>query len=175
MIQGARHEDSTAVACSGSARLTGEGDPGQPQAVTEEGDPTANVRGDGRRHVSVAQYGTAGSHRRGGVAVWSGSQIGIRYHHPPPSSTGRLLGRATAPVRHEERLGWRPSCAPEVLPAEAHRRDLATTGPPGQRGAAPAVSVEPGGRRHTRWASGVRRTMKNPSVTQNACCAGASG
>ena len=59
----------------------------------------------------------------------------------PPAAAHQdreILGRSAAPVRHEERLGWRPPCAPEVARAEAHRRDLAATGPAGPRGPASA-------------------------------------
>jgi hypothetical protein len=71
------------------ARLTGEGGLGQAKAVAEQDDPAANVRGDARCHVSVAQYGTAGAHRRSGVGVCSGSQIGTSCHQPPLTRTGR--------------------------------------------------------------------------------------
>jgi hypothetical protein len=39
--------------------------------------------------ASAVQRGSAGSYRRSGLAVWSGSQIGTKCHHPSPTGTGR--------------------------------------------------------------------------------------
>jgi hypothetical protein len=40
-------------------------------------------------HGSIVQYGTGGSQRRRGFAVWPGSQIGTSCHQPSPTGIGR--------------------------------------------------------------------------------------
>jgi hypothetical protein len=99
--------------------------------------------------TSVIQCGTAGSQRRNGFAVWLRSQIGTRCHQPSPTDTGRysVVQPHQSGIRRVSGDGV-PPCAPEVARAQAHRGDLAATGPAGHRGAAWTLRVEPGGRGH---------------------------
>jgi hypothetical protein len=109
-------------------------------------------------HGSIGQYGTGGSHRRSGFAVWSGSQIGTSCHQPPPVSTGRYSVEQPHQSGMRSVSGGIHPRAPEVAPAESHRRDLAATGPAGERGAPAAGGVEPGGRGHSMIFSARART-----------------
>jgi len=68
-----------------------------------------------------------------------------RHEVPPPIGHRHreVLGRAAAPVGNLERLGRPPAMWTEVRRTEPHRRDLAPTGPAGQR--RPCASSQVGG------------------------------
>ena len=103
---------------------------------------------DTQSQVSVARYGIAGAHRRSGVGVCSGSQIGTRYQHPEPSSTGRYSVEQPHQSGMRSVSGGVHPVSPRSLARQAHRGDLATARPTRAGGAGAASGVEPDGRRH---------------------------
>jgi hypothetical protein len=119
-----------------------------------------------KARASVARYGTAGAQRRSGVGVCSGSQIGTRYHHPEPSSSGRYSVEQPHQSGMRSVSGGVHPVRPRSLARQAHRGDLATARPTRAGGAGAASGVEPDGRRH--WMISSARSRSDGGIVSRS-------